>query len=68
LYVGTADYSNTGNGWNSIYKSHDGGVTWRALQRDGFGPVDLSSLTVDPWNPKNLHATGEFYYRSNDGG
>jgi photosystem II stability/assembly factor-like uncharacterized protein len=70
LYVGTADYSNSGYDWSSIYKSSDGGATWRALQQDGVGEpiVQLSLLAIDPRNPKTLHATGELYYRSDDGG
>ena len=68
LYAGTADYSDSGNAWNYTYKSSDGGATWRALQRDGLGPRELSLLAVDPRNPNNLHAVGDLYYRSDDGG
>lgn len=70
LYVGTADYSNTDYGWNSIYGTSDGGETWRRLQQDGVGEpiVNLSLLVVDPLNPKTLHAAGDRYYRSDDGG
>jgi photosystem II stability/assembly factor-like uncharacterized protein len=69
LYVGTADYS-TGYDWKSIYKSSDGGATWRRLQQDGVGePIaQLSSLAIDPRNPKTLHAAGVFYFKSDDGG
>jgi photosystem II stability/assembly factor-like uncharacterized protein len=70
LYVGTAEYSDSGYGWNSIYRSGDGGVTWRRLQQDGVGEpiVQLSLLAIDPRNPKTLHAAGDRYYRSGDGG
>jgi photosystem II stability/assembly factor-like uncharacterized protein len=68
LYVGTADFANSGYDWSSIYKSSDGGATWRTLLGDGLGPRFLSMLAVDPRNPKTLHATGELYYRSDDGG
>ncbi len=33
-----------------------------------YGPRELSLLAIDPRNPKNLHATGDLYYRSDDGG
>jgi photosystem II stability/assembly factor-like uncharacterized protein len=68
LYAGTTDWSERGLDWSSIYLSRDGGATWRALQRNGLGPRELSVLAIDPRNPKNLHATGPFYYRSDDGG
>jgi photosystem II stability/assembly factor-like uncharacterized protein len=75
LYAGTFAYDNLGR--DGVFKSSDGGATWRAPQRNGpiLGPTEVSELAIDPRNPNNLHATGTSdeatgtaYFNSDDAG
>lgn len=50
-----------------IFRSKDGGVSWRIIKRFGF---ELRHLAVDPFNPRRLYAAAynQGLYRSDDGG
>ena len=50
-----------------IFRSKDGGQSWRIIKRFGF---ELRHLTVDPFNPRRLYAAAynQGLYRSDDGG
>jgi photosystem II stability/assembly factor-like uncharacterized protein len=68
LYAGAYDWSSGGNGTSGVFKSTDGGVTWRALGLNELPPGDIEVLAIDPQNPRNLHAAGIGYFKSADGG
>jgi photosystem II stability/assembly factor-like uncharacterized protein len=51
VYVGTNAY---GGGVDGVFKSSDGGATWRGL----LGPRGVSVLAIDPRDPNILHAAG----------
>jgi photosystem II stability/assembly factor-like uncharacterized protein len=76
LYAGTTSY---GSGNGGVFKSSDGGATWRPPQRHGqiLGPTEVSELAIDPRNPDHLYGTGSFsgftdtstpYFDSDDAG
>lgn len=72
LYAGTYNVLGGGGG-DGIFKSSDGGATWRALPRDSLGrrgPDGVLMLAIDPRNPRNLHGfgDGDSYFNSHDGG
>lgn len=50
-----------------IFRSKDGGVSWRIIKRFGF---ELRHLTVDQFNARRLYAAAykDGLYRSDDGG
>ena len=50
-----------------IFRSKDGGQSWRIIKRFGF---ELRHLTADPFNPRRLYAAtyNQGLYRSDDGG
>jgi photosystem II stability/assembly factor-like uncharacterized protein len=65
LYAGTIAY---GSGSDGVFKSSDGGATWRALATNGPGPRDVSVLAIDPRDPNILHAAGVSYFNSDNAG
>jgi photosystem II stability/assembly factor-like uncharacterized protein len=50
-----------------VFRSKDGGQSWRIIKRFGF---ELRHLTTDPLNPRRLYAAAynQGLYRSDDGG
>ena len=56
---------------NGLYRSDDGGRTWRALDRSQmmiWRPFYFANLIVDPKNENNLYKAGGSLIYSNDGG
>lgn len=58
LYAGTL---------NGVYKSEDGGTTWRRIPS---GPRVATSLLIDPLTPTTLYAADRYrdIFKSEDGG
>jgi photosystem II stability/assembly factor-like uncharacterized protein len=59
----------------NLFKSMDGGATWRPLGSDKLARVDISLLALDPQSPNILYAqtnsfrsTGPALFKSIDGG
>ncbi len=69
LYAGTHDYTHPANMRyypGNLYKSTDGGVTWKSLT---WGYVHYGSLAIDPLRPTTLYAgTTGGVDKSTDGG
>lgn len=63
IYVGTHEAG--------VFKSADGGTTWREANT-GLGGLDVHGLAIDPNAPQKLHAAvrekGEGIYRTTDRG
>jgi photosystem II stability/assembly factor-like uncharacterized protein len=54
---------------NPIYRSDDGGETWRPVSADmRVGQSNEASICVDPKNPDWLIVTSQVTYKSEDGG
>jgi hypothetical protein len=51
--------------YGGVYKSEDGGATWRYLRRSGFRGT---SLAIAPTTPTTLYFYGDGVYKSADGG
>ena len=69
VYAGSGEgnfYFNLGAG---VYRSTDGGTTWKVLASAPFVGVGFYDLVVDPKNPKVLYAatTSGFYASTNAG-
>jgi hypothetical protein len=69
VYAGSGEgnfYFNLGAG---VYRSSDGGTTWKVLAGAPFVGAGFFDLVVDPKNPKVLYAatTGGFYASKNGG-
>ncbi len=72
LSTTTAGAYATGKG-NSVYRSDDGGASWRKITDDPrpamkIGGGDLSVPVVDPANPDVVYVTSIVTVRSSDGG
>jgi hypothetical protein len=69
VYAGSGEgnfYFNLGAG---VYRSMDGGTTWKVLASTPFVGVGFYDLVVHPKNPKVLYAaTTSGFYASNNGG
>ncbi len=64
-------YNGSGNG--GLYKSTDGGDTWRQVKNGLPDPVQQVDVTISPSNPNRIYATvagnrGVTIYRSDDAG
>jgi photosystem II stability/assembly factor-like uncharacterized protein len=64
---------NAYNGTGGLYKSTDGGDTWRQLKTGLPDPVLQADVTISPSNPNRIYATvagsrGVTIYRSDDAG
>jgi photosystem II stability/assembly factor-like uncharacterized protein len=54
--------------YGGIYKSTDGGVSWKRVNSLNPRPMYFSVIRVDPQNEKYLYVLGITFYRSEDGG
>jgi len=74
LYAGMTEFGDYEYGGDlgpptAIFKSTDGGATWRALQTDGTLLPEISMLTIDPLDPQTVYAaTARSVFKSSDGG
>jgi photosystem II stability/assembly factor-like uncharacterized protein len=54
---------------SGLYRSDDGGATWRAVSHEGWLANDyFSRITVDPENRERVYSAGQSIRRSDDGG
>jgi photosystem II stability/assembly factor-like uncharacterized protein len=75
IYVGTGDFPGYGALGFGLMKTTDGGQTWTNLGNAQFGNCAVSSVVVDPENPKIITvapgrppAWWAYVWRSTDGG
>jgi len=75
LYTAIATTPNTYGGGSGvgIYRSDDGGESWRKTTEDGrpasrIGGGDVPEIAVDPKNPETVYSTSIVCWRSVDGG
>ena len=54
--------------YGGIYRSEDGGETWKRVNSLNPRPMYFSQVRVDPSNDKNVYVLGVSMYRSKDGG
>jgi photosystem II stability/assembly factor-like uncharacterized protein len=57
-----------GHEYGGIYKSTDGGETWKRINSLNPRPMYFSVVKVDPSDDKYVYVAGINMYRSNDGG
>jgi photosystem II stability/assembly factor-like uncharacterized protein len=68
LYAGTSEYGDYVGDRTGVFKSTDGGATWRALETDGLGFPEISMLAIDPLDSQTVYAAGHGFLKSSDGG
>jgi photosystem II stability/assembly factor-like uncharacterized protein len=72
LYAGTINPGGLGlriNGLRTgVFKSTDGGASWRPLPKGTPPPGDTAALAIDPLDSQNVYAAGMGVFRSGDGG
>ncbi|HXB54223.1 MAG TPA: hypothetical protein VN461_05530 [Vicinamibacteria bacterium] len=67
--AGTLLHAGETNAGGGLYRSDDGGTTWkRVSQADWLESDYFARLTVDPSNPDRIYAMGRSVRRSDDGG
>lgn len=54
--------------YGGIYKSADGGETWKRINSVNPRPMYYSQIRVDPSDPNHVYVLGTSLYRSKDGG
>ncbi|MDH3590860.1 MAG: PDZ domain-containing protein, partial [Planctomycetota bacterium] len=59
---------NEGHEYGGVYKSEDGGETWKRINSVNPRPMYFSEIRVDPNDAKNLWVLGVRLWRSKDGG
>jgi len=57
-----------GHQYGGIYKSVDGGETWKRINSCNPRPMYFSQIRVDPSDENHVYVLGISCYRSNDGG
>jgi photosystem II stability/assembly factor-like uncharacterized protein len=55
-------------GVTGIYRSDDGGATWRKVSSTNPRPMYFSKIQIDPNNPDRIYMGGVGLHMSNDGG
>ena len=57
VYLGTGEGNLAGDSYtgNGVYRSDDGGVSWRRVSGNAFVGVSTSQIVVDPRNPNHLY-------------
>jgi photosystem II stability/assembly factor-like uncharacterized protein len=68
LYAGTNEWGDYAGYRTGVFKSMDGGATWRALRTDGFLSSEIPALAIDPLNSQNVYVASSGVFRSSDGG
>ena len=53
---------------SGVWRSDDGGQTWRFLNNHNIRPMYFSQIRVDPTNPEIVYTAGVQFYKSIDGG
>ncbi len=57
-----------GGGQNGLYRSDDGGASWRRVSTANPRPMYFSQVRVDPSNPDRVYMGGVGLHMTNDGG
>jgi photosystem II stability/assembly factor-like uncharacterized protein len=60
-----ADMSRLGSG---VYRSEDGGETWKYLNRHSVRPFFFSQIRINPSNDQHVYVLDVNFWQSNDGG
>jgi photosystem II stability/assembly factor-like uncharacterized protein len=53
---------------SGVWRSDDGGQSWRFLNNHNVRPMYFSQIRVDPTNPEIVYTAGVQFYKSIDGG
>jgi photosystem II stability/assembly factor-like uncharacterized protein len=73
LYAGMTEWGDYAYGGDlgyptAVFKSTDGGATWRALETYGIVLPEISMLAIDPLDSQTLYAAARGVFKSSDGG
>jgi photosystem II stability/assembly factor-like uncharacterized protein len=68
LYAGTNEYGDYVGYRTGVFKSTDGGATWRALETDGLVSAEISMLAIDPLDSQTVYVASYGVFKSSDGG
>lgn len=70
VWAGTGEPNNRqSSSWgNGVYKSTDGGKTWKKMSRTNPRPMYYSKIRIDPDNDQRIWVLGARMYISEDGG
>jgi photosystem II stability/assembly factor-like uncharacterized protein len=69
LYAGTGGFAGDAGLPGGVFKSTDGGATWRDVTPDAFTPsIAVRVLFLDPKTPTTVYAEGQRLFKSTDGG
>jgi len=63
-----AEEEEDGSGGNGLYRSEDGGTTWKKMNDTNTRPFYYSEVTVDPVNPDRVYFSSVPLQFSDDGG